>query len=259
VNRPASWLVPEWTSSVVGALMTTREGGVSDGPFASMNLGAAVGDDAARVAANRDRFAAACRAAPVFLKQVHGRRVVRIGAVDASPLAAVLEADASFTTEPDIACTVQAADCLPVLLAAPEGRAVAAAHAGWRGLAAGVVDATVASICEAAGCAPAELEAWLGACIGPRRFEVGGDVLEAFSNEPFPVDNAFRPLRPGKWLADLPALARARLAAAGVRKVRGGGWCTVEDRSRFFSFRRDRIAGRMAAAIWVRRRSSSGC
>jgi polyphenol oxidase len=252
VSLPPSWLVPTWTSGAVGALMSAREGGVSDGPFASMNLGAAVGDAADRVALNRARFAAACAAKPVYLRQVHGRRVVRVVAADASPLAAPPEADASVTIEPGVACTVQAADCLPVLLAAPDGRAVAAAHAGWRGLAGGVVEATVAAVCAAAGCAPDELEVWLGACIGPRRYEVGSDVVDAFASGPLPAaSDAFRPSAPGKWLADLPALARARLAAAGVGSVTGGDWCTVEDASRFFSFRRDRVSGRMAAAIWI--------
>ena len=232
--------------------MTTREGGVSSGAYASMNVGIAVGDEADRVAANRARFAAACGAAPVFLRQVHGCSVVRVGAADALPGAAVHEADALFTSEPGIACTVQAADCLPVLFAAPAGRAVAAAHAGWRGLAAGVLEATVANLCEAAGCRPAELQAWLGVCIGPRAFEVGADVLEAFGVDPSRADaNRFRPARPGKWLADLAGLARDRLAGAGVERVSGGGWCAVEDASRFFSFRRDRVTGRMAAAVWI--------
>ena len=250
--RPAGWLAPEWAGGAVGALMTTREGGVSSGPYASMNIGVAVGDDADRVAANRDRFAAACGAAPVFLHQVHGRTIVRVGAADALPGAGVHEADALFTTEPGIACAVQAADCLPVLFSAPDGRAVGAAHAGWRGLAAGVLEATVAALCEATGCRPAELQAWLGACIGPRAFEVGADVLEACGVDPSRADSIrFRPARPGKWLADLAGLARDRLGGAGVERVSGAGWCTVEDASRFFSFRRDRLTGRMAAAVWI--------
>ncbi|MEO8921359.1 MAG: peptidoglycan editing factor PgeF [Caldimonas sp.] len=237
--------------------MTTRQGGESEAPYASMNVGTAVGDVAAHVAANRAHFAAACGAAPVFLRQVHGRRVVRIGAQDAASSAAPHEADASVTTEPGIACTVQAADCLPVLFAAPDGRAVGAAHAGWRGLAAGVLEATVEAVCTAAGCAPGQLEAWLGACIGPRRFEVGADVLEAFGAAPLTVDSeTFRSIRPGKWLADLPGLARDRLIRAGLTRIDGGDWCTVEDASRFFSFRRDGVTGRMAAAVWIRRDGS---
>ena len=261
VNVPAGWLAPGWASPAVGALMTTRAGGVSEGRYASMNLGAAVGDAAERVAVNRARLAAACAAVPVFLRQVHGCRVVRLGADDAqaarqadamAPLAAH-EADASVTSEPGVACVVQAADCLPVLFAAPDGRAVGAAHAGWRGLAAGVLEAAVGAVCEAGQCAPHALEVWLGACIGPRRFEVGSDVLAAFDVDPLAPDTgAFRAARPGKWLADLPRLARARLVAAGITRIAGGDWCTVEDSSRFFSFRRDGVTGRMAAAVWIR-------
>ncbi|MEO8525546.1 MAG: peptidoglycan editing factor PgeF [Caldimonas sp.] len=237
--------------------MSTREGGVSSGPFATMNLGAAVGDEPRCVATNRARFAEACGAAPVFLRQVHGASVVRVGAVDTAPGALVHEADASFTTEPGVACTVQVADCLPVLFAAPEGRAVAAAHAGWRGLSAGVLEATLAALCGAAHCRAAEVEAWLGACIGPRAFEVGTDVLEAFGVDPLLSDACrFDPVRTGKWLADLAGLARDRLAAAGVERVSGGEWCAALDPSRFFSFRRDRITGRMAASVWIARRDA---
>ena len=252
MKRPASWLAPAWASGAVGALMSTREGGVSSGPYASLNLGTAVGDDPDRVADNRARFAEACAALPVFLRQVHGTRVVRVGAGDARPGASPLEADASLTTEPGVACTVQIADCLPVLFAAPEGQGVAAAHAGWHGLSAGVLEATVAALCEAAHCRPEQIEAWLGACIGPRAFEVGADVLAAFgADRPGSDTNRFISLRPDKWLADLAGLARDRLAAAGVARVSGGGWCVVEDASRFFSFRRDRVTGRMAAAVWL--------
>ena len=145
------------------------------------------------------------------------------------------------------------ADCLPVLFAAPGARGVGAAHAGWRGLAAGVLEATVQALCDAAGCAPQELSAWLGPCIGPRQFEVGADVLDAFG----PAADRHFQLRPRadgapRWLADLPALARDRLQAAGVARISGGAWCTVEEPSRFFSFRRDRVTGRMAAAVWLR-------
>ena len=252
---PAGWLAPDWSGGAVGALMSTRQGGVSSGPYASMNLGNAVGDDAGRVAVNRARFADVCGVAPVFLRQVHGVSVVHVGAADAAPGALVHEADASFATEPGVACTVQAADCLPVLFAAPEGRAVGAAHAGWRGLSAGVLEAALVAVCAAAHCRPAELEVWLGACIGPRRFEVGTDVLDAFGGNPGPAAGRFvarDAAYPGKWLADLAGLARDRLTAAGVRDVRGGGWCTVSDASRFFSFRRDGVTGRMVAAVWIR-------
>jgi polyphenol oxidase len=160
-------------------------------------------------------------------------------------------ADASFTTEPGIACTAQVADCLPVLFAAPAGRAVGAAHAGWRGLSLGVLEATVQQLCAAARCEPAELQVWLGACIGPTRFEVGVDVLQAFGADPQTSDPThFIPCKPGKWLANLPQLAHDRLQAVGVRAISGGEWCTVDERSRFFSFRRDGVTGRMVAAVW---------
>lgn len=255
--RHADWLVPAWDVPGVGALMTTRNGGVSDGPFSSMNLRDGIGDEPAAVAENRERFAAALDGAqPVWLNQVHGPRVVRLTEADLAADAPVHAADASLTTLPGIACCVQVADCLPVLFAAPDGRGVAAAHAGWRGLAGGVLEQTIAALCEASGRAPEDLRAWLGACIGPRSFEVGADVPIAFgvdanATAPHP---RFVPHAPGKWLADLAGLARDRLQAAGLRSIKGGRWCTVEDASRFFSFRRDRVTGRLAAAVWLRPR-----
>jgi hypothetical protein len=249
---PPGWLAPDWGLPGVGALMTTREGGISRGPYASMNVGAAVGDAPEAVRANRDTLAGVLGARPVYLRQVHGNRVVRIGAADAAEGAVLQHADASVTTEPGIACLVQAADCLPVLLAARNGRAVGAAHAGWRGLAAGVVGEAVRAVAEAASCRPDALVAWLGACIGPRTFEVGADVLQAFGADVAARDHErFKPGRPGKWLADLRRLARDRLAAAGVAAVEASDACTVEDASRFFSFRRDGVTGRMAAAVWI--------
>lgn len=240
-----SWLRPDWHAPGVGALMTTRHGGSSAGAFDSLNLKAGLGDDDAAVAANQARLAEVIGSAPQWLDQVHGRAVVRL---PVSPGARPV-ADACLATEPGVACVVQVADCLPVLFAAPGARGVAAAHAGWRGLAAGVLEATLAALCEASGAAPGEIEAWLGACIGPRAFEVGADVLEAFGPG---AAARFAPLREGKWLADLPGLARDRLAAAGVERVSGGRWCTAEDASRFFSFRRERgRTGRMAAAVWI--------
>ncbi|TMH14009.1 MAG: peptidoglycan editing factor PgeF [Betaproteobacteria bacterium] len=216
------WLVPDWDAPNVGALMTTRRGGIS-----------------------------AIAATPVYLKQVHGARVVRLGRADAQPGAPVHEADACVTTERGIACTAQVADCLPVLFAAPGG--VAAAHAGWRGLAAGVLEVTLRTLCEAAACEPSQVQTWLGACIGPRSFEVGADVLRAFGAAEDASDpSRFKPNAPCKWLANLPQLARDRLTACGVVSIGGGEWCTVEDTSRFFSYRRERITGRMVAAVWLR-------
>jgi polyphenol oxidase len=235
--------------------MTTRAGGVSKGPFESFNLGRSVGDDPVAVQANRARLADAMRTRPVWLQQVHGARVVNL---DELPGDLLEQADGSIATHAGVACTVMVADCLPVLFAAPEGRGVGAAHAGWRGLAAGVLDNTVQALCEAAGCEPRELVAWLGACIGPQAFEVGDDVLQAFGADPSKAGNprfvAKSPAADGtpRWWADLPSLARDRLAAAGVTRVSGGSWCTASDASRFFSYRRDRITGRMAAAVWLR-------
>lgn len=258
-------LHPEWPApDRVGAAFSTRQGGISAAPFDSLNLrppalrGDAV-DAPGSVQENQRRFAAALGARPVYLDQVHGAAVVRLRGDEPSDLLA--KADASVTTAVGVACTVLVADCLPVLLCTADGRGVGAAHAGWRGLAGGVVEATAAALCDATGAAPRDLLAWLGPCIGPRQFEVGRDVVEAFGGDPAaepPADAPalFRPRRRAdgerRWLADLPGLARRRLSAIGVERVSGGAWCTVEDGSRFFSFRRDRITGRMAAAVWRR-------
>jgi YfiH family protein len=251
------WLRPDCLPPQVGAVMSTREGGCSQWPWERMNLGAQVGDEPGAVASNRRAFAEAIGAVPVFLEQVHGARVVRVSAGDAATDAVPHRADASVTTEPGVACTVLVADCLPLLFAAPEGRAVAAAHAGWRGLAGGVVEAALRCLCEAACCPPADVQVWLGACIGPHRFEVGADVLRAFGADlARPDRRRFAPRGgdlAGKWLADLPLLARDRLSAAGVHAFSGGAGCTATQASRFFSYRRDGVTGRMAAAIWIRR------
>lgn len=247
----ADWLLPQWAAEGVGAVMTTRAGGISHAPFDTMNLRFEVGDDDAAVTRNRAVLAAATGAVPVYLNQVHAAVVVRLDKSDRLPGAALHAADASVTTEPGIACTAQVADCLPVLFAAPAGRGVGAAHAGWRGLSLGVLEATVQQLCDATHCEPAELQVWLGACIGPSRFEVGGDVLQAFGADPRSSDPArFVPNKPGKWLANLPQLAHDRLHAAGVRAISGGEWCTVNEPSRFFSYRRDGVTGRMVAAVW---------
>lgn len=240
---PVAWDAP------VDALMSTRAGGVSAPPWDSLNLGLAVGDDPAAVAENRRRFAAALGARPVWLRQVHGADVLRLGVDDPDRAA-----DAAWTDRPGLACTVQVADCLPVLLAHRDGRAVAAAHAGWRGLASGVLENTVRAVCAGIGCDAQDLLAWLGPCIGPSRFEVGADVLAAFADSPQHFVSRPRPDGAARWLADLPALARSRLRRVGVDRVCGGDACTVEDGSRFFSFRRDGVTGRMAAAVACRPR-----
>ncbi|HEX6706472.1 MAG TPA: peptidoglycan editing factor PgeF [Albitalea sp.] len=243
------WLLPDWNAPGAGAVMTTRRGGFSSPPFDSMNLRAGLGDDDQAVARNKALLERVIGVTPVYLNQVHGARVVRLVAADGQPNAPVHEADAAVTTEHGIACTSQVADCLPVLFAAPGG--VGAAHAGWRGLAAGVVERTLAALCDAARCEPAEVQAWLGACIGPRRFEVGVDVLRAFGAPTDGRDSLrFRPASEGKWLANLPQLARDRLQRAGLRAITGGNWCSYEEGSRFFSYRRDRVTGRMVAAVW---------
>ena len=252
---------PDWPAPAnITALMSTRQGGVSTAPFDSLNLrppGLPGGDpdDPAAVRENQRRFAAALGARPQWLNQVHGADVVRLHA--GMPADALPQADASICTDPGIACAVLVADCLPVLLCAADGSGVGAAHAGWRGLAGGVLDNTVAALCRATGRAPADLHAWLGPCIGPTAFEVGEDVLQAFGADPARPDPALfvsRQRADGSpaWRANLVALAHRRLLAIGLRRISGGAWCTVGDASRFFSFRRDRRTGRLAAAIGLR-------
>jgi YfiH family protein len=270
---------PHWPAPAnVGALMTTRAGGVSTGAWSSLNLGRSVGDEPAAVAENWRRFAASLRRAdaaragtgparPVWLHQVHGSHVLALDAH--TPEHAPAPADAAWTSTPGVACVVGAADCLPVLLAARDGRAVAVAHAGWRGLAAGVLDHAVAALAAGAGVPPSQVLAWLGPCIGPWQFEVGADVLQAFGHEVgHEVGEApavdfdhfkFRPRPDGapRWLADLQGLARARLQRLGLSSISADEACTFEEASRFFSFRRDGrgggASGRMAAAIWIER------
>jgi hypothetical protein len=208
-----------------------------------------VGDDPAAVERNRRLLRALLPAEPAWLRQVHGTRVI-----DAAGLAAgEVEADASFATAPGCVCVVMVADCLPVLFCDRDGTRVAAAHAGWRGMSAGVLENTVAAL----GCAPGDVLAYLGPAIGPDRFEVGQEVVDAFTRADPQAAQCFRTKAPGprgepKWLADLYRLARQRLAAARVRAVYGGGLCTYEDSARFFSHRRDPRSGRHAALIWLR-------
>lgn len=255
----ADWIVPAWPAPPgVHAVCTTRTGGVSRAPFDGLNLGVHVGDDPGCVRDNRALLAQKLQADPVFLDQVHGTAVVRLeaGAADGAV------ADGVWTTGTGMACTVMVADCLPILLCNRSGSAVAALHAGWRGLAGrdgvGIVEAGVSAI--RAACpidvtqADIDLIAWLGPCIGPLAFEVGDDVRDSLMQSMPLASHCFAPGVAGKWLADLPAMARARLHAAGVAAVYGndGGqaWCTASNPLRFFSHRRDRISGRMAACIW---------
>lgn len=237
----------------VQAWCSTRQGGVSQPPFDSLNLGDHVGDDPIAVMANRQRLAMQLGSAhPVFLKQVHGTDVLTLNAN--TPDGTV--ADACVTTQTNLACTIMMADCLPVLLTDAHGRAVAAAHAGWRGLVSGVIENTAHSLCEQAAVQPPQLQAWLGPCIGSSAFEVGPEVRAAFMAHDTPSQSCFtpHPQRADKWLADLSGLARQRLEALGVQTIMGNdgsaAWCTVHNHSRFFSYRRDGVTGRLAACIW---------
>jgi len=246
----AGWLVPDWPAPAgVRAFCTTRAGGVSTGAYESLNLGLKSGDAPERVAVNRGRVREAADGAHLaWLSQVHGTRCIGLDA--GSPEGQ--EADACITGETGVACAVMVADCMPVLLCDAAGAQVAAAHCGWRGLAGGVLERTAAAFAEPAS----TLMAWLGPCIGPQVFEVGPEVKAAFEAHAPGAAACFRPgAREGKWLADLPALARQRLAALGVHGVHGNdgsaAWCTVGNPSRFFSYRRDGAAsGRMAALVW---------
>ncbi|HXZ07669.1 MAG TPA: peptidoglycan editing factor PgeF [Paraburkholderia sp.] len=268
---PADVLGPPWrVSPRVRALVSTRNGGVSVPPFGrwrdgvdlpgGLNLGRLAGDDPEAVEINRARLLALTGARAAWLEQVHGADVVSADAVLAAAEegAAPTRADASVTAQPGVICVVMIADCMPVLLCDEAGRAVGAAHAGWRGLAAGIIERTAERVSRLAGTETGALHAYLGPTIGPTAFEVGPDVRDAFMNG---VDGAQReatarafvprPEMPGKYLASLPALARIRLNQIGITQISGGDICTVTERERFYSYRRDRETGRMAAMIWL--------
>jgi YfiH family protein len=246
------WIVPDWSAPAhVGALATTRSGGVSAGPFATMNLGRNGRDDASALAENRRRLAAFLPSPPVWLDQVHGTAVAVLTR-DSATLPGPVVADAAVTRERGVVCAILTADCLPVLFTDRGGAAVGIAHAGWRGLAAGVVEATIVAL-TALGVRREDLMAWLGPAIGPARFEVGADVRDPFCADDPGADGCFTPHGPGKWQADLYGLARRRLARGRVTRVSGGGFCTCTDTARFFSYRRERESGRMAAAVWLAR------
>jgi YfiH family protein len=238
----SDWLIPDWPAPArVKACVTTRAGGVSVAPFDSLNLGDHVDDDPGAVAENRRRLTDRFDVRPAWLQQVHG-----IAVVEADPTR-VATADASWTATPGIACTAMTADCLPVLFCNRAGTRVAAAHAGWRGLANGVLEATLDSLATPAD----EILAWLGPAIGPQAFEVGPEVREAFIAHLPQAVQAFVPShKAGKFMADIYALARLRLAARGVLAVYGGGLCTVTD-PRFFSYRRSPRTGRFASLVWI--------
>lgn len=240
------WIEPDWpVPAHVRVVSTLRAGGVSGGPYASLNLAAHVGDRPDAVATNRLllREAARLPAEPLWLEQVHGIDVVRHdGAVTSPP-----RADGAVALAPARVLAVMTADCLPVVLVDREGTQVGVAHAGWRGLAAGVLQATVAALRVAAG----DLHAWLGPAIGPGAFEVGPEVRESFLTSVRDSDTCFVANERGRYFADLYGLARRVLVGAGVTSVHGGGWCTHDDAGRFFSFRRDGATGRMATLAWL--------
>lgn len=243
--QPESLIIPDWPAPArVRAASTTRHGGVSAPPYDRLNLADHVGDDPAHVAENRRCLATMLgySAEPAWLEQVHGNNVIAAG-MACAPIAA----DAAWTRTPGQPCVVMTADCLPVLLCDRAGTVVAAAHAGWRGLAGGVIAAAVAAM----AAPPSELLAWLGPAIGPDAFEVGEEVRTAFLN--LAVDNAdcFRPSPAGRWLADLYQLARRQLRGLGVPEIYGGGCCTFGEPERFFSYRRENRTGRMASLIWL--------
>ena len=242
----ASFIVPDWPAPPgVRALATTRRGGVSRAPWDSFNLGDHVGDEPQAVAANRALLRRELPAEPVWLRQVHGTRCV--DAAMAAMVATGTEADASFTRQRGVVCAVLTADCLPVLLCDDQATVVAIAHAGWRGLAAGVIEATAGAMA-----VPGErLTAWLGPAIGPQAFEVGSEVREIFiAHDPQAV-GAFAATDKGKWLCDIHRLARQRLDALGIRRIASANSCTLGDAETFYSFRRDGVTGRMASLIWL--------
>lgn len=237
------WIVPDWPAPPqVRALVTTRAGGVSRGPFASMNLASHVGDAPAAVAENRRRLRERLPAEPLWLNQVHGREVA---CADRSP--AGVEADASFTGQAGRVCAVLTADCLPLLLCDEGGSVVGAAHAGWRGLAGGVVEAAL----QAMRVPPQDVLAFLGPAIGPQAFEVGEEVRAAFMAQSMDAAAAFAEKGDGKWRADLYLLARQRLETLGVARIYGGGRCCFTESGSFYSYRRERVTGRMASLIWL--------
>lgn len=242
MSWPHGWLTPDWPAPAqVRACVTTSSGGISRAPFQCFNLAQHVGDDPAAVNENRARLQRHLNCEPTWLTQVHGTEVVEASTHH------VHTADASWSAQPGIAACVMTADCLPVLFCDRAGSRVAAAHAGWRGLAGGVLEATLATLALPA----AQTLVWLGPAIGPQAFEVGPEVRDAFVSRHSQAAAAFRPsATPGHFMADLYLLARVRLAACGITAVYGGGFCTVTD-PRFYSYRREAETGRFASLIWL--------
>ncbi len=243
-ERPEIELIrPDWPAPAnVHAFTTTRNGGFSRGPWSSLNLGKSCGDDPQHVEQNRRLILSLLPCEPRWLNQSHGVNVADCNKTNGP----ATTADAIVSRKPGQVCSILTADCLPVLFCNRSGTRIAAAHAGWRGLAAGVLEATVLAM----GCEPDELKAWLGPAIGPQAFEVGKDVYDAFVNLHPDNATAFKPHR-DRWLADLYQLARLALARAGVTQVSGGQYCTYLEKDRFFSYRRDGQTGRMLTAVWL--------
>jgi YfiH family protein len=245
MRLPGDWIVPDWPAPPrVRAFVTTRHGGVSRGEYGSLNLGARGGDEPERVAENRRIVRAHLPSAPCWLSQVHGTAVADL---DAPAAERGPRADAAVTSTAGRVAVVLTADCLPVFLCRDDGSRVGVAHAGWRGLAAGVLENAVSAL----GGAPGRVLAWLGPAIGPEAFEVGAEVREAFVRADAAAAGAFAVGRDDRFLADLYALARMRLARAGVAHVSGGGFCTFAERERFFSYRRVKESGRLGAFVWI--------
>jgi YfiH family protein len=243
VKFPHDWIVPGWPApDRVKSVITTRNGGASTGAYASFNLGLRCGDDERAVGANRMQLRSYLPQEPRWMRQVHGSRVVA-----ADGMIEIPAADASVARQPGTVCAVMIADCMPVLLCDQAATVVGVAHAGWRGLSSGVVENTVHEM----GVAPSELFAYLGPAIGPHAFEVGADVRDAFIAADPAAAQAFKPQREHKWLADLFRLAQQRLARCGITHIFGGGMCTYTDSARFYSYRREKASGRMAALIWL--------
>ncbi|MDR3390469.1 MAG: peptidoglycan editing factor PgeF [Sulfuriferula sp.] len=236
-------ITPDWPApKTIRTLVTTRSDGVSQGAYKGLNLGDHVGDSWVDVAQNRTLVREALPSEPHWLKQVHGTTVAY-----ADRLKELVEADAAVAREMNTVCAVLTADCLPVLFCATDGSVVGAAHAGWRGLAAGVLEQTVAVMAHP----PEGVMAWLGPAIGPTAFEVGDEVRQAFVAKLPLTASAFRSASPGKWLADIYQLARLRLQHMGVMQIYGGDFCTYREATRFYSYRRDGVTGRMGSLIWI--------
>jgi YfiH family protein len=243
MSKNKHWIIPDWPApKTIHAATTLRTGGVSSDAFSSLNPADHVGDDEESVKQNRAiiKTMLALPSEPVWLSQTHSNCVV-----DAATVIGLTQADASYTGQASVVCAVMTADCLPLLICANDGSQVAAIHAGWRGLCAGIISNTLAVM------QTKDVLIWLGPAIGPDCFEVGNDVYEAFSSKSTNYSTAFKHQNNGKWLADIYQIARIELAALGVTAINGGDYCTLTDKSRFFSYRREQQTGRMATLIWI--------